>query len=174
MTQAMSGRPAKTEYAASYEPYVGWVPEGPIVALLRGQLDEVVSFLDGLDGAVADRRYAPGKWSVREVVGHVIDVERVFAYRALCFGRGDGGPLPGFDQDDYVRAAEFSRRSLESLVREFALVRRANLEMFAGFDDEIWLRGGTANDAYVSVRAIAYILAGHAAHHVTLLRERYL
>ena len=118
-------------------------------------------------------RYQPGKWSVKEVLGHITDGERVFSYRALRFARADQTPIPGFDETKWVPAGHFDRRSLQDLVAEYEAVRAATLALFASFDDEALLRRGKANDAEVSVRALAHIIAGHELHHVGLLRERY-
>jgi hypothetical protein len=130
--------------------------------------------LRGLTETQAATRYAPDKWSIKELIGHIIDGERVFAYRLLCFARQDQTPLPGFEQDDYVRAGNFDNRQWSDLVEEFELVRRANLSLLRSLDEEAWMRRGTANDDEVSVRALAYIIAGHETHHMQILRTRYL
>jgi hypothetical protein len=124
--------------------------------------------------ARGDHRYAEGKWSVKEVIGHVIDTERVFAYRALQFARGDATPLAGFEQDDYVRCGSFDKRSLSDLADEYEQVRRATISLFANLDQGAWTRRGTANKNEVSVRGLAFIVAGHERHHVEILRTRYL
>jgi len=133
--------------------------------------------LDVLLGRVApDRetyRYAGGKWSIREIIGHLIDGERVFGYRAFCIARGETQNLPGFDQDDYMLTAPYDRIELEDLLSELRLVRLSNIAMLRNLDEESWLRMGTANDNQVSVRALAFIIAGHARHHMGVLRERY-
>ena len=122
----------------------------------------------------ADHRYQPDKWSVKQVIGHVVDSERIFGYRALAIARGERKPLPGFEQDEYVTQGEFQRRSLPSLADEFDHVRRSNLALFESLSAEQWGRVGEANDVSISVRAIAWVLAGHAKHHVAVIRERYL
>jgi uncharacterized damage-inducible protein DinB len=167
-------RPGAAEYAPYYEKYVSLVPEGEVVATLSRQLEETISTLRGLTETQADSRYAPDKWSIKELVGHMIDSERIFAYRALRFARNDQTPLPGYEQDDYVRAGNFGGRSMRDLADEFEQARRANLHLFRSLEDEAWLRRGTANDSEVSVRALAYILAGHETHHMQVLRTRYL
>ncbi len=174
MLNETTTRPDASEYASYYEKYVSLVPEGEIVATLSHQLDETLSTLRGLTEAQANSRYAPGKWSVKELIGHVIDGERIFGHRAFRFARNDQAPLPGFEQDDYVRAANFDNRQLSDLADEFEHVRRANLFVLRSLDNEAWLRRGTASEAEVSVRALAYIMAGHETHHLRILRERYL
>lgn len=166
-------RPAPGEYASYYGPYVARVPEGDPVALLEQQLDDTCRLLSGLSDAQADHAYAPGKWTVKEVVGHITDAERVFAYRVMRFGRGDTTDLAGFDENAYVPAGAFAARSLASLVEEFAAVRRATIALLRNLPDEAWLRQGTANGYPVSVRALAYIIAGHELHHRAILEERY-
>jgi uncharacterized damage-inducible protein DinB len=150
------------------------VGEGLILAALEEQRHEILGLLGSLDAEAADFRYAPGKWSVKEVVGHLLDSERIFATRALCLARGEAQALPGFEQDDYVRRGDFDHRSLLSLVREFEAVRLATEALFENLSEEQWTRSGVANAARISVRAIAYIVVGHAAHHTAVIRERYL
>ena len=162
------------ECPTGYGGYVDLVPDGDVLDLLDSQIYDTVAALQGAGEEVGAQRYAPDKWSVKEVVGHLIDVERVFAYRALVFSRGDAGPLPGFEQDDYVRAAGFDRRPLADLMTEFQAVRRATSALFRSFTAGMWLARGVANDVEITVRAIAFILAGHERHHLRILRERYL
>jgi len=150
------------------------VPDQPVLAVLDEQRYEIMGFLGSLDKATADFRYGPEKWSVKEVLGHVIDTERIFGARALCFARGEKKPLPPFEQDDYVKSAGFDRRSLASLSDEFEAVRRSTETLLTGFDEEQWNRDGVANEVQMSVRAVAFIVAGHAAHHLAVIRERYL
>ena len=172
--KAALNRPNPDEYAPYYEKYVSLIPEGDIVATLERQLETTLSLLRGLDEAQGLKRYAPDKWSVKEVIGHVIDSERVFAYRALRFARNDQTPLPGYEQDDYVRAANFDERQLGDLADEFEHLRRSNITLFRSLGEEAWSRSGTANDFAVTVRALAHIIAGHEAHHVGVLQMRYL
>jgi len=169
-----AGRPSDSEYDRYYRPIIGLVPDQPVLAVLDEQRYEIMGFLGSLDKATADYRYGSEKWSVKEVVGHVIDTERIFGARALCFARGEKKPLPPFEQDDYVRSAGFDRRSLASLSDEFEAVRRATETLFEGFDESQWNREGVANEVRMTVRAVAYIVAGHAAHHMSVIRERYL
>jgi hypothetical protein len=162
------------EYAPYYETYISLVPEGDVVGILSRQLDETLALLRNVPATREDFRYEDGKWSIKEIVGHITDAERIFAYRALCVARGDRSPLPGMDQDEYMRGANFASRRLGDLSAEFEYVRRSTLSLLRHLDEEAWLRRGIANDKEVSVRALAYILAGHEAHHVKVLRERYL
>jgi len=167
-------RPESGEYASYYGKYVTQVPEGDVVETLERQMGETLALLGGVDEESAGRGYEPGKWSVKELVGHLSDAERIFAYRALRFARGDRTPLPGFEQDDYVSAGNFNARTLSDVTEEFAEVRRATVRLLRSFGEEAWGRRGLASDNEVSVRALAYIIAGHEAHHVRILRERYL
>jgi DinB superfamily len=166
VTNITATRPDASEYAPYYEKYISLVPAGDVIKILSGQLDETLALLRGLSEAQGDSRYAPDKWSIKEVVGHVLDTERIFGHRAFRFARNDETPLPGFEQDDYVRAADFGRRTLVDLADEFAHVRRANLSLLRSLDEEAWRRRGAANNNAVSVRALAYIMAGHIVHHV--------
>jgi hypothetical protein len=165
--------PGPDEYAPFYRDYVARVPAGDIVAVLGEQIGETLRVLGGLTEAAANRAYAPGKWTIKEVVGHVIDAERVFSTRALRFARGDRTELPGFDQDPYVLAGGFAARSIRDLADELAAVRRATVLLFRGLPEEAWGRRGVASGQEVSVRALAYIIAGHELHHRSILRERY-
>jgi hypothetical protein len=167
-------RPDPSEYGAYYGRYISLVPDGPIVERLRDQIAETLALLRSLPEARGDHRYAPGKWSIKEMVGHIADSERVFSYRALRIGRGDETPLPGFEQNDYVNAGGFGARTLRHLVDELETVRRGTVLLLEGFDDAAMVRRGTASGFPVSVRALAYILAGHELHHRNVLKERYL
>ena len=168
------GRPGTDEYAPFYAGYIAGVPDGELLVLLRDQLAETEALLREFTGARADHRYAPGKWSVKEVVGHMVDAERIFAYRALRFARGDRTPLPGFDENDYVRGSNSAARALPEIAGELRSVRMASITLFAGLSEEALLRRGPANNNEVSVRALAWIIAGHERHHARILRERYL
>lgn len=166
--------PGADEHAPYYSKYVSQLPAGAdVLDLLRTQAVVTARLLAATDESLGGVRYADGKWSVKEVVGHLSDGERVFAYRALRFGRTDTTELPGFDENVYVPAGKFDRRTLADVAAEFAAVRVASLALFDSFDDEALLRRGTANAQPVSVRALAAIIAGHEVHHVALLRERY-
>ena len=171
---AITKRPENTEYAESYEGYVSKVPAGNIVGMLTQQLTETLALIGSIPDGRHDWRYAEGKWSVKELIGHVIDSERIFAYRALRFGRGDRTELPGYEQDDYVNGAKFSERSLSDLAEEYEHVRRSTISLFSSLDEEAWSRRGSANNNEVSVLALAYIIAGHERHHIEILKTRYL
>ena len=168
------GRPAADEYAPYYGGYVGLVPDGEILVLLRDQLAETEALLREFRGDRGDHRYAAGKWSVKEIVGHIADTERIFAYRALRFARGDRTPLPGYEQDDFVRGANFGARALPEIAGELRSVRMASITLFAGLSEEALQRRGPANNVEFSVRALAWIIAGHERHHARIIRERYL
>ncbi|MGH9768424.1 MAG: DinB family protein [Blastocatellia bacterium] len=167
-------KPDPAEYAPYFEKYISLVSEGEIVATLGKQIESTLSLLGGLSEAQGDLRYAPGKWSVKEVIGHLIDGERIFAYRAFRFARNDATPLPGFDENSYVANASFGSRNLADLAAEFECVRKSSVYQFKYLDGDSWLRRGVANDNEISVRALAYIIAGHEIHHVGILRSRYL
>jgi hypothetical protein len=162
------------EFDPYYARYVALVPTGDVLATLEAQLADTVAVLDRFGEARAGHRYAPGKWSVREVVGHVVDTERVFVYRAMCAARGESAALPGFDENAWVAGAAFERRTLNSLLGELTAVRRATLALFRGLDDAALVRRAVANGAPVTARALAWITAGHERHHRALLAERYL
>ena len=166
-------RPSAAEFASFYAGYVSLVPEADIMSVLEGQADDVRLQARAFIPKREEFRYAPGKWSVREVLGHVTDAERVFGFRAFCFSRGDENALPGFEQDDYVARGGFDRCSLTDLVQEFAQLREANLTVLRRLDDNAWRRMGTASGKAVSVRALAYIMAGHVRHHLHILSTRY-
>ena len=172
--QAKLNKPNQDEYAPYYEKYVSLLPAGDVVATLRKQLDDTLTLLGGIEESQAGKRYAPDKWSIKELIGHLIDTERVFAYRAMTFARNDTTPLPGFDQDPYVSNGNFDSRTLADLAEEFEHLRRSNAHFFQALSEEAWNRRGTANDSEVSVRALAHIIAGHEAHHVQILKTRYL
>ena len=167
-------RPEKNEYASYYDKYVSLVPDADVVETLERQIEDTLALLRGVGEERAGHRYAPGKWSIKEVVGHLIDTERIFAYRALAIARGEQKPLPGMDQNEYMAGANFDARTLADLLDEFERVRRSNVLMLRGLSDEAWSRRGVASDNEVTVRAIAFIIAGHEAHHVQILRTRYL
>ena len=166
--------PASDEYAPYYERYIALLPEGDIIQVLEKQLRETTALLDTLSEEQALHRYAEGKWSIKEVVGHIIDTERVFAYRGLCFARGDNTPLPGFEQDDYVTHADFDIRPTASLAGEFSSLRMSNIFLFSTWSEAVQARRGTASGFSVTARAIPYILAGHERHHLNIIREKYL
>ena len=171
----LSERPAPDEYAPYYASYVGRVRPGDITRTLEECARETVALLrSDLARQRADHAYADGKWTLKEVIGHVIDAERVFTHRMLRFGRGDAMPLASFDENAYTPAGEFGVRTLDSLVEEFLAVRNATLHMVSGMPESAWTRRGVASGAEVSVRALAHIIAGHELHHRAILEQRYL
>ena len=167
-------RPAADEYNAYYDKYISKVPDGDISQTLVTQLASTLDILGRIPESKGDYRYAPDKWTVKEVLAHVIDAERIFAYRALRIGRGDKTPLASFEQDDYVPFSRASERTIRDLVEELGHVRRASIALFQHFDDEAMSRRGTASNSPVTPRALAYIIAGHELHHLQILREKYL
>jgi uncharacterized damage-inducible protein DinB len=166
--------PDRSEAAEYYFTYINKVPAGDIRAVLESQAGEVVALLEGITEARSLLRYAPGKWSVREVLSHINDAERLFAFRAFWFARGLETPLPSFDQDAAVPKAGADVRTLRSHLDEFRAVRAATVTLLRGLPDEAWTRRGIASDNPFTVRALAFISAEHAAHHLGILRERYL
>ena len=173
MAATTLSRPAADEYDTYYAGYIAGVPDQNLLDLLSGQIEETAALLARVPEARAGWAYAPGKWTIKEVVGHLADAERIMAYRALRIGRADTTPLPGFEQDDYVRAGDFDTRLLADLAREFQAIRRTTIELFQGLGPAAFLRRGTASGMPVSVRALAYIIAGHERHHVEVLKTRY-
>lgn len=166
-------RPAESDYAPAHAGYVALVPEDDIMSVMEQQSSEMQKVLSSLDEARAAYRYADGKWSVKEVVGHVGDAERIVGYRALAVARGEQHPLPGFDENAYVENASFDDWKLGDLAEEYALARRVNIVFFKNLRAEAWERSGIANNARVSVRGLAYVIVGHTRHHLQVLRERY-
>lgn len=168
------GLPSKDEYAEWYAGYVALVPDGDIIAALALQPDDLDTLLGGVTETASTFRYAAGKWSIRQLVGHLIDAERVFALRALCFSRGETAALPGFDENSYVASSAYADVPLTDLRREFRTLREANAMMFGRFGTQEWDRRGIASGYSVSVRALAYIMVGHPRHHMKVIGERYL
>jgi len=166
-------RPQPDEHDPYYSRYISLVPEGDVLDTLRAQVADIQALLGGLSEDQGNFRYAAGKWTIKEVVGHLSDTERVFAYRALRIARNDQTPIEGFEQDDYVRFGPFARRSLAGLVEEYDAVRQSSLCLLRALDEEAWSRRGIANKATVSVRAVAFIMAGHELHHRRILKEKY-
>lgn len=170
----MIARPQANEYVSFYAGYVQRVPENAdVMALLNSQPDELHSLLQQVTDEQANARPAPGEWSIKEVVAHIADTERIFAYRAVRIARGDKTPLPGFEQNDYINATDFNTRSLADLVAEFSFQRRANVLCFKALTADEVARQGVASDNPISVRALLYILAGHVIHHVVSLKTDY-
>ena len=170
----MTGRPGTDEIAQYYFTYIDKVPDGDVRAILRTQRSETAAVFSGISEAQSRSRYAPGKWSIREVLGHINDCERMFTFRAFWFARGLGGSLPSFDQDVASRHAGADERPLASHLEEFLAIRGASLLLFDQMPAEGWARRGVASDNPMSVRGLAYVTAGHVEHHLRILRERYL
>jgi hypothetical protein len=176
MTELLAGgavRPARDEHAPYYATYIDHVPDGDVVGTLGRQFDGTISLLRSVSEANAGRRYAEGKWSVREVIGHLTDAERVFSYRAMRFARHDSTPLPSFDENAFVANASFDARTMASLCDEWEAVRHATVHFFRSLAPDEWHRSGTASNARMSVRALAWVIAGHELHHLGVLRSRY-
>ncbi|HYK02396.1 MAG TPA: DinB family protein [Thermoanaerobaculia bacterium] len=168
------GRPARDETADYYFPYIDLVPDGDIRQLLEEQRRETLSFLETIPDALASHRYAPGKWSVSEIVSHVNDCERLYTMRAFWFARAMELPLPSFESELAVKTAKPEDRPWSTHVHEFASIRASTVDLFRHLPPEAWLRRGTASDYPFSVRALAYLTVGHAIHHMRVLRQRYL
>ena len=171
--QLSIARPEPGEYALYYDRYISLVAGSDILATLDAQRRQTLLLLSGRDEADGGFRYAPDKWSAKEVLGHVCDTERIFAYRALRISRADRTPIEGYEQDDYVRNGPFAKLPLSELIEDYIAVRRATLTLFRNLDEAAWMRRGIANKNEVSVRALAYIIAGHELHHRRILEERY-
>lgn len=167
-------RPATDEYAPYFQRYLEKIPDGDLIERLTDQLAETRAMLGSLSDSDARFRYAPDKWSVKEVVGHIADTERIMAYRALCFARGEEGLLPSFDENAYVKASRFDERALGALVAELGTVRASTIAFFDGLTDDELLRRGHVPSGEYTVRALAHIIAGHERHHQQILRGRYL
>jgi uncharacterized damage-inducible protein DinB len=170
----MTGRPQNSEAAPYYFTYIDQVTGDDAAGTLQNQLEDSVSFFAGISEERSRHRYAPEKWSIRQVLNHVSDTERVFAFRALWFARGFEVPLPSYDQNAAASGAEADRVSWAAHVEEFRRVRLSTITLFSNLPSEAWTRSGIASDNSFTVRALAFIIAGHLAHHVTILRERYL
>ncbi|MFZ0861765.1 MAG: DinB family protein [Candidatus Sulfotelmatobacter sp.] len=166
-------RPEPGEYAPYYDRYIALVVGSDILTTLDTQRRQTLLLLSGRDETDGDFRYAPDKWNAKEVLGHVCDTERIFAYRALRIARGDQTPIEGFDQDDYVRNGPFVHAPLAEIIEDYIAVRRATLTLLRNLDEPAWTRRGVANKNEVTVRALAYIIAGHELHHRKILEEKY-
>ena len=165
-------RPTESEYPEYFRKYVSLVPEDAILDVLESQI-RVIDALPGQAGAKETFAYAPGKWSVRELLGHVGDGERVFGYRALTFSRFDAASLPGFDEVTWTPHGHFAAAPLRELADEFVALRRANLQMLRRLQEPQWRAGGQGDGKPITVRALAYVMAGHVRHHLQVLRDRY-
>lgn len=167
-------RPNPTEYASFYDGYIKLVPQENVLAVLDEQVVYVKSVLANVEVNKENYRYAANKWTIKEVVGHMVDTERIMAYRALCIARGEKNELPGYDDEEYVVNANFNASSLATLTGHLELVRAANLALFKTFNEEAFSKIGTANKTDISVRALLFIIAGHTLHHLNVIKEKYL
>lgn len=167
-------RPTPDEYPAYFETYISKVPEDDILEVMQRQGAEVAAVFAALPPAAGHFRYAPGKWNLLELLNHVVDTERIMAYRALCFARGEKQNLPSFEENGYAATASVAHRTLEDLLEELRLVRASNLHLFRHFTAEDWRRQGTANNRTTTARALAWVMAGHLRHHLGIVAERYL
>jgi hypothetical protein len=167
-------RPQPAEYDPYYEKYISLVPEEDVVEVLARQRKELSQMFHHVSDSVGTFAYAEGKWTVKEVLSHLIDGERMFAYRVFRIARGDMTPIEGFEQDGYIENSHANRRSISELLDEFKLLRKANVMFFKNLEADDWTRVGIANNVEVSVRSLAWIMAGHIRHHVAILQERYL
>ncbi len=175
MTNYVPGHPDPSEYAPHFQGYIDHTANaGDVCAALETQLGEIRALVGGLDAAKAGYRYAEGKWTIREVIGHITDGERVFGYRAMCIARGETQSLPGFDENVYAAHSSADARSLDDLLGELADLRSANVRMLRALTPEAWSQIGMANNKPISTRAVAYVILGHGRHHMKVLRERYL
>ena len=166
-------RPSEKDYAPYYKGYISQIKGDDILNILEEQLSTATKFFNSIPEEKENYAYAEGKWIVKDVLGHVIDCERIFATRALCIARGEKQPLPGFEQDDYVKEAGFNKRSIKDLAAEFTYVRKSNLALFKFFSEEELNKRGIASNNEVTVRAILFIIAGHGMHHIKILKEKY-
>jgi DinB superfamily len=169
----MLSRPNPTEYAEYFTNYIARVPEGSVLDFLARQLGDYRQLLVGVSDEAASAAPAPGKWSIKQVLGHLCDAERIMTYRALRFARGDDSELRGFEQDDYVRHAHSNSRSVDDLLSEFESIRKATIALFGSLPPEAEMLSGVANENRVTVRSLAYIAAGHAQHHLEALKAGF-
>ncbi len=167
-------RPTPGEFPPAYAPYLAAVPEGDVFAFLQAQLDEVPALLGGLREDQAGFRYAPGKWTLKDLLQHLIDSERVFSYRGMRIGRGDTTPLPGYEENAFAAAAHADRRPLADLLAEWRALRTGSLALFRGLPDPAWTNTGIANGLPVTARCFPFFCAGHTAHHLDIVQKRYL
>ena len=170
----MTTRPAPGEYAEYFEGYISKVPANDITGFLTQQLESTMTLLRSIDEVQGDFRYAPDKWTVKDLLGHIIDTERVFAYRSLVFARNDSAGLPGFDQEPWAQNSNYSNLTVKDIGAEFESVRRSTLFLFRHLDAAAWNRQGIANNNKMTTRAAAFVIAGHTEHHLDILKSRYL
>jgi hypothetical protein len=174
MESLVISKPEATEHTPYFSRYIDLVKSNDILKTLAIQIDGSLALLRSIPSSKSHYRYAPDKWSINEVIGHILDTERVFAYRAMTIARNDKASLPGFEQDDWIRGSSFDSFPLAELISEFECIRRANIYLFQHLTADAWMRRGKANNAEISVRALAYIIAGHEFHHIQILKTKYL
>ncbi|OBY77621.1 hypothetical protein BBG47_20875 [Paenibacillus sp. KS1] len=170
----MLTQPLPSEYGEAFANYISQVPAGDLQEMLAEQLEQMTKLISNLSKEQGEYRYAPGKWSIKEVLGHIADTERVMAYRLLRIARGDQTPLPGFDEGLFMSGSTFDSMPMSELLEDYQAVRHATLTLLRGLTDEAALRTGTTNNMTISARALAYTIAGHELHHLHVLKERYL
>jgi uncharacterized damage-inducible protein DinB len=170
----MIERPNKDEFAPYYLSYVNLVSEGEIISILEQQRNDFILMLTNVSEGQGYFRYAPGKWSVKEVIGHMVDTERIMAYRLLCIARGEKASLPGFDENQYVAQASFNSQTIEQLIENYSIVRQSTILLLKSLDTESWIKTGSANHSEITVRALSFIIAGHELHHRHIVNDRYL
>ncbi|MGX6444935.1 DinB family protein [Neobacillus sp. K501] len=170
----MLQRPLEKEYPHYYEPYVSLVPEGDLVEILKESLQQTVNLFEGISEETGLFRYAPGKWSIKEVLGHITDTERIMSYRLLRVSRGDQTPLAGFNENDYVAAAQTNELPMANILNDFITTRNATITQIQNTPIGAWETTGNANGMEITTRSIAYIIAGHQMHHCNIVKERYL
>ncbi len=167
-------KPNVTEYAPYYQRYIDLITTDDIFSFYKQQAEEIVSLFTSLSEEKASFRYAEGKWTIKEVLAHIVDSERIFGYRVLAISRGDKNPLPGFSENDYVKNGKYENRSLQSLLAEYTHLSAANLELFKSLDEEMLVQKGTASGKEVTARAILFVTIGHEKHHLEVIKSRYL
>ncbi|MCY9666571.1 DinB family protein [Paenibacillus alginolyticus] len=169
----MLQRPDSEEYSPYFTGYINQVPEGDYLSILHSQLDAIVDLFSPINNEQGLYRYEPGKWSLKEVLGHITDTERIMSYRMLRIARGDTTNLPGFDQDLYITNTSFDELSMEDLLNDFKAVRQATFTLLKTISEAAWLRKGIANNNEISARALAFVIAGHAQHHLGVIQQKY-
>lgn len=166
-------KPKPNEYDSYYETYISALPDFHIKQILEEQIDTIQNMFSNMDEEKGNFAYSEGKWTIKEVLGHIVDTERIFSYRALSFARGETQKIPGYDQNEYVAKGNFNKRSINSLIYEFTYLRKSNIILLLSFDEETLNNKGNANGKQITVNALLYILAGHVNHHIKVLKEKY-
>jgi uncharacterized damage-inducible protein DinB len=167
-------KPAPTEYPAYFETYLKRLPDTDILAFLSEQVETLINLFENMPEANAEKGYAEGKWSLKELLQHMLDTERIMAYRAICFSRGEESMLPGFEEDGYAANSNANRRALEDILAEYRMLRQSTIALFKSFSSEMLMRTGNANNAQYNVRSIAWVIAAHENHHMNIIQTRYL